>query len=403
MIKAQRQIVILGGGFGGLATAQSISGRFRVNLVDRREAFEYLPAIHELLSRSKTPDDLRLPLGELGERMGFVHVRAEVDRIDAERAEVLLATGQRLPYDAVVVALGGEDATHGIEGVREHAIGFKSVAECEAIASRLDALAARHEGGDVVIVGGGFEGVEALGEALRRHRSSGRLRIVLLDAADRLVPGLPRGVDGDVRSLAASHGVRFRFGERVARVSSSRVTLDSGGSLPADLVIWTGGIVGSPVIVRSGLSTSKGGWLPVRPTLQATTDDRIFAVGDAASFDDGLARQAYHALDMGRVAAGNLSRLLSGEPLEPFVPSSKPMLISFGDLASYLVTGAHAVKGSAFNLAKEAVYQMVTARFDPPGLSLSSRFARRLSRGGGLSATASLSALLGMGRFRILS
>jgi NADH dehydrogenase len=181
------------------------------------------------------------------------------------------------------------------------------------------------------------------------------------------------------------------------------VTLDSGGSLLADLVIWTGGIVGSPVIERSGLSTSQGGWLPVRPTLQAEADARIFAVGDAAGFANGLARQAYHALDMGRVAAKNLSRQLSGEPLEPFVPSSKPMLISFGDLAGFLVTGDRAVKGSAFTLAKEAVYQLVMARFDPPALSLSSRFARRLSRGGGLAAPASVGAWLGMGRFKVLS
>jgi NADH dehydrogenase len=339
----------------------------RVTLVDRGRSFQFLPNIHELLSSVKTPELLRIPLEHNVRRAGHAFLRDSVTAIDpVERAVETQRRRRPLRYDALIVALGGEDATRGVSGVFENAFPFKSVDQCERIGRRLAQLAARREAARVVIVGGGLEGVEALGEILRRYRDS-RLHLTLVEARDRLLPEAPAALDAHVRKLCGPYAVEFRMESPVQSIEPGAVVLQDGHSLPSDLTIWTGGPAPPALLAQSGLARP-GAWAPVADTLQSEEYAEVFVVGDAAELPSPLPKQAYHAIDMGACAARNAERLLSGRVLEPFGPAGKPTLISFGDLSCFLVVGERALAGAPLAAAKEAVFELVMAQLDaqPP-------------------------------------
>jgi NADH dehydrogenase len=405
--RARSRVVILGGGFAGLAAALHLrADHHRVTLVDRRACFEFLPNVHELLSGVKTPDLLRLPLGACLRHSGHRFVRDTVVGIDpASRTVRTRRRSSPLDYDSLIVALGGVDSTHGVEGVVEHALPFKSVDECARIGQRLARLARRRRPGRVVIVGGGLEGVEALGEILRRHRASRRLRLTLVEARERLLPEAPAALDPYLRELCAPHGVAFEVNVRVRRVEAARVVLSDGRSLPADLVIWTGGPAPPPLLAASGLAPA-GAWAPVDGTLQSKGHPEVFVAGDAAELPTTLPKQGYHALDMGVCAARNVERFLAGRDLVRFRPAEKPMLATFGDLTTLLVTGERVLAGPPLAAAKEAVFEAVMALLDPgPWSRRLPRIAARTGRAARAllwPAVSSLGALRRQGRLSLL-
>ena len=401
------RILILGGGFAGLAAAMELRpDRHDVTVVDRRGAFEFLPNIHELLSGVKTPELLRLPLKESVERAGHRFVRDTVTGIDAKGRAVSLSRRKRpLDYDALILCFGGVDATRGVPGVVEHAMPFKSIDECARIGRELAKLGRRRKPSDVVIVGGGLEGVEALGEILRAYRDAS-LRVHLVEARDRLLPEAPAVLDAHVRELCEPWPVELSFGAPVERIEEHAVVLSNGRSLASDLTIWTGGPAPPALLAEAGLAPP-GAWAPVEATLQHVEHPQVFIAGDAAALPDPLTKQGYHALDMGVCAARNAARLLEHKRLARFKPSGKPTLISFGDLSCFLVAGERVLAGPALAAAKEAVFELVMAQLDaqplwrrlPRAAQRTDRAVRSLL----WPTVSSLSALRRQGRVELLS
>jgi NADH dehydrogenase len=358
--------MIVGAGFAGLAAARCLDRRHAVTVIDRSVSFEWLPNIHELLSGAKRPADLRLPTRRLVTRAGHRFVRAEVTRIDGRAGQLTTADGRELAFDACIVAVGGVNDTYGVRGADRHAMPFKSVADCAAIGRRLAALARQREERSVVIVGGGLEGIEALGEILRRFRARGSLRVSVVESGPRLLPGAPPALDAAVRAHAVPLGVRFCIGSPVVAVTRSRVELRSGEKLQSDLTIWTGGVTASPLLRESGLVGKGTSWAPVTPALQSTRFGNVFVAGDAAALPGPLPKQAYFAMQMGRCAADNARRWLAGRPTRPFRPAPKPMLVAFGDLDTFLVRGRTVIASPTLASVKEAVFQFTMAEIDPP-------------------------------------
>jgi len=360
------QVVILGGGFGGLAAARGLAAdRFDVTLIDRRPAFEFLPNIHELLSGVKSPERLRLPLDNALAGLGHRFVNDTITGIDPVERSVGVDRRRRpIGYDALVVALGGVNATRGVAGVTDHAHSFKSVEDCAGIGHRLAELDAAGRGVRVVIIGGGLEGVEALGEILRRYRSNALLEVTLVEARERLLPEAPATLDSHVRALCRAFNVAIETEAPVAAIESNRVHLQDGRAIVADLVIWTGGPAPAPELSAGGLAP-KGAWVAVNESLQSNDHEAVFVVGDAAEVPDAVSKQAYHALDMGECVATNVARHLDGRELVPYRPSPKPMLISFGDLTCFIVVGGRVASGPSLSAAKEAVFELVMAQLDP--------------------------------------
>jgi NADH dehydrogenase len=362
----QGRIVIVGANFAGLTAAQHLGPEYAVTVIDRSPWFEWLPNVHELLSGVKRPADLRVPRQRLVARTGHRFLRAEVETIDAGAGRVTTSTGRELEFDVCIVAVGGLNDTLGVKGADRHAMPFKGVDDCHAIARRLAALARRRRESSVVIVGGGFEGIEALGEILRRYRDHPSMRVAVVEAGSRLLPGTPAWLDAAVRRHCVGRKVRFLTGSPVTSVTPRRVRLRSGAVLRSDLTIWTGGVTAPPLLRESRLADKPRQWAPVTAGLRSVRFDNVLVIGDAAGLPRPLGKQAYYAMQMGACAARNAARILAGRKPRDFRPSSKPMLVAFGDLDTFLVAGRSAIANPALAAAKELVFQVTMAQIDPP-------------------------------------
>lgn len=371
MLRSSRhRVVIIGASFAGLATAKGLGSRFDVTIIDRRTSFEFTPNIHELISGFKTPSDLRLALAPLIHRWGHQYRRGEVVAIDTSRRQVSLANGDRLDYDTLVVAVGGVDNTFGVAGVEEYAYPFKNVEQCAAIGERLTQLltssSAQRER-HIVIAGGGLEGVEALGEILRKYRSNEKLRVHLVEARDRLLPeegpALHREIAGHCQTL--SEKVSLSFGAPIARITEDAVLLQNDQLIPSELTVWTGGVSPPPLLHEAGLAESSR-WADVSPSLESRYVEGVFVIGDAADLGPRVTKQAYHGLDMGAQCAENIERRRRRRALLPYRPSRKPTLIAFGDLDTFLVSPQLVLGGAALAPLKEGVFQLVASQLAPP-------------------------------------
>jgi NADH dehydrogenase len=376
-----------------------------VTVIDRSPSFEWLPNIHELLSGVKRPTDLRLPLPRLVARAGHRFVRATVTAIDAPAGRLTTSDDRQFAFDVCIVAVGAVNDTAGVRGADRYAMPFKSVDDCAAIGRALATLARRPGKHSVVIVGGGFEGIEALGEVLRRYRHLEGLSISVVESGPRLLRGTPRALDAAVRARCAVYGVQFHTRSPVTAVTRKRVQLRSGEVLRSDLTIWTGGGMAPPLLRGSGLADKPRQWAPVTTALRSKRFDNLFVIGDAAALPRPLGKQAYYAMQMGECGADNARRALAGRVLRPFRPSPKPMLVAFGDLDTFLVSGRSVIASPALAALKEAVFQLTMSEIDPPldpsGLrdaaARLSGAAKRLA----LPMFASAAARVGLGRVAI--
>lgn len=354
-------VLIIGGGFAGLACANGLDAkRFAVTLIDRKANFEFLPNIHELLSGVKTPSQLQLSLRSNLKAAGHRFVRATVTGIDPDKRQVEVDTGLHFKADYLVVALGSADADFGVPGVSKHSFGFKSVAQCRAIGQSLRRVS--RLGGKVVIVGGGLEGIEALGEILRRYRGKPG-SLTLIEGKNALLPSGPKAAGAHIARHCAQHGVEIVIADPVARISAKTVQLRSGRRLRSDLTIWTGGPAPPALLANSGLAAPNS-WAPVNAALAHTEYEQVFVAGDAAQLESAISKQAYHAIDMGRSIAGNIQRLASGKSLRRYKPAPKPTLVAFGDLDTLLLSDKLNIAGPPLAAAKEAVFAAVMAQLD---------------------------------------
>ncbi len=362
----RKKVVIIGGNFAGLACATNLPSRFAVTVIDQSPHFEFLPNIHELLSAVKTPSLLRLPRKSIVQRAGHEFVEDRVVGIDAAGGRVSTASGASFAFDTCVVATGGVNNPFGVRGVEKFTKPFKSVRDCAQISERLNELAESGKKFSVVIVGGGLEGIEALGEILRRFGHHSRLSIHLVERSGSLVPGSSPAIGRAIRRKCRAYPVTFHLGERVESVTKTSVRLSSGQALTNDLTLWTGGAAPSPLLFECGLASQENTWAEVEPSLQSRRFEKVFVIGDAAGLPDPVSKQAYHAMDMGSHAAGNVKRYLAGCALKDFKPGPEISLISLGDLDTYLVVGKQVFAGPALAPLKELIFQANMARLDPP-------------------------------------
>jgi len=363
-------VVIIGANFGGLKAAVSLPKTFNVTVIDPEPFFEFLPNIHELVSGLKTPEMLQFPKEQAIKGAGHHFVREAVTAILPEQNTVLTASGSRLSYDYCILSFGGQENKAAVKGAENHALSFKSVSHCQAISERLKQLTNTKKNISIVIAGGGFEGIEALGEILRKYKNIKGIQIHIIEKQNRLMADAPVNIDREIRRLCKIHPVKFHTGKTITRIWKHSVDLSDKSKIPSQLTIWTGGARPPKILYESNLTDVPDQWLDVRSTLQHTAWPDIFAAGDIAEPPFFLRKQAYHSLDMGKTVAENIIRLHSGKSPKPFKPSAKPMLVAFGDMDTFLIDKKISVAGPSLSILKEAVFQYVMTDLDPSGVLL---------------------------------
>lgn len=363
---SRARVLIVGGGFAGLACALGLDARrFDVTVVDQRRHFEFIPNIHELISGLKKPADLRLPLSALLRDRGHRFRCARVATIDSAGRSITLANGHVLEGDYLVIACGSADANFGVAGVQRHTLALKSVEDGKTIAAGLRALRKKSGPGRVLVVGAGLAGVEALGEVLR-IRGASNWHVQLVEAQDRPLPAAPAAASRFISDACADAGVTLHLGEPVSRVTAKTVVLGGGQRLRSDMTIWTGGPAPPPLLADSGIA-GEGSWAAVARDLSLKGAQGVFVAGDSAELPRPLSRQAYFALDMGAAVADNIARLESGRRTRVLRALPRPTLLSFGATSAVLIAGRAAFEGKPLLALKEGIYTAVMAQLDRRG------------------------------------
>jgi NADH:quinone reductase (non-electrogenic) len=309
----RRRVVIVGGGFGGLAGARKLRrADVDVTLVDRRNHHLFQPLLYQVALGGLSPSDGASPIRAALKRSSNTTVlMAEVTDVDAERRQVVLDRGDRLDYDSLIVACGAQTSYFGHDEWRVVTCGLKTLADAVDLrarfygafeeAERTDDAAARAEWLTFVVIGGGPTGVEVAGQlaitagALRRQFrriDPDEVRVILLDAGDRVVAAFSEKLSGKVSDSLGQLGVTVREGARATSIDSGGVTVEVGGAserIDARTVIWAAGVnsvaLTEALARATGADTDRGGRIKVNPDLTVPGRPEISVIGDVASLE----------------------------------------------------------------------------------------------------------------------
>lgn len=363
------RVVVIGAGFAGLWAVRALADEpVDVLLVDRQNYHTFLPLLYQVAAAELGPTDIAYPVRSILRDQRNADFRmAEVTGVDLDARQVVTAAG-RIPWDHLLVAMGATTHYFGVEGAREHAFPLRTMDE--AIPLRHHVLArfeaAAHESDPnrrrqlltFAVVGGGPTGVEysgALSELvhgpLRKDYpmlDMGDVRILLLEALGEVLQGMPESLSSYARERLLKRKVDVRLGASVTRVGPGWVELDGGERIDTETVVWTAGVRGSPGPGDWGLPVTKGGRIPVLPTLQVDGHASVWAAGDLAHLEeDGepLPGVAPVALQQGTLVGRNIARVVRGESPDPFEYRDPGMLAVIGRNAAVARLGGRNFKG----------------------------------------------------------
>jgi NADH dehydrogenase FAD-containing subunit/uncharacterized membrane protein YphA (DoxX/SURF4 family) len=300
------QIVIVGGGFAGIAAARGLRfQRCAVTLVDRQNYHLFQPLLYQVATASLSPADIATPIRTLFRDQHNIRVLlGRVVGIDADTKEVSLAGGARLRYDMLVLATGARHAYFGRDDWESYAPGLKTVENATEIRRRLllafeqaeaaDDAAVRQALLTFAVIGGGPTGVElagAIAELARRGMARefrnidpAQARVVLVQAGDRLLPTFPASLSSAAARSLAALGVEVRLGAAVDSVDEAGITLGST-HIACRTCFWAAGVAASPAGTWIGADCDRAGRLKVNKDLTVPGRNEIFAVGDTAAVD----------------------------------------------------------------------------------------------------------------------
>jgi NADH dehydrogenase len=351
-------LVVLGAGFAGLTAAREAAReRLRVTVVDRRNHHVFQPLLYQVATAALSAPDVAAPIRRIlrHDRLTSVLLDEAVS-LDLEGRRALLAGGGAIAYDYLIVATGATHSYFGHDEWAPHAPGLKTLEDALEIRRRLllafekaeqEPEAARREPWmTFVVVGGGPTGVELAGALaeIARHTLRGDFRkidpstarVVLLEAADRLLPPYPPPLSESARRQLEGLGVEVRTGGLVTAVDEGGVTVGDQ-RIHTRTVLWAAGVAASPLGRALGAPVDRAGRVRVTAELNVPGRPEVFVAGDLVAFEqDGRAVPgvAPAAMQMGRHAARNAARLARGQPPRPFRYVDKGSLATIGRSAA---------------------------------------------------------------------
>jgi NADH:ubiquinone reductase (H+-translocating) len=371
--EASRDIVVVGGGAAGLELATRVGdrlgrrGRARIVLVDHARTHLWKPMLHSVAAGSIDPGEYQVNYLAQAHWHGFRYHFGELVGLDRTAKQIHLAAmfddeGHQITpprsvrYDTLVIAIGSITNDFGTPGVAEHAVQLETPADAErfnrllvnaCVRAQTQKAPVRAGQLHVAIIGAGATGTELAAELHRTTREvvaygldridpKRDIRIVLVEAADRILPGLPQRISDAAQRVLGKLGVEVRTGARVTKVAADGVQLADGTLIPSELVVWAAGVK-APDVLRGldGLEVNRINQLMVEPTLQTTRDPHIFAIGDCAACPrpgqpTPVPPRAQAAHQEAAHMVQQIERQLRGKPLLPYTYRDFGSLVSLG-------------------------------------------------------------------------
>ena len=402
----RHRIVVVGGGAAGLELVTRLGDRVgrggaEVTLIEKARTHLWKPLLHAVAAGSMDPGEHELNYLAQAHWHHFRYRLGELASIDRVRKEVLVApaydeegrqiTSERaFGYDTLVVAIGSVTNDFGTPGVAEYAVPLETPEQAVRFNRRLVNACIRAHAQEtpvrpgqlhVVVIGAGATGTElaaelhrtireVVGYGLDRVDPQRDIRIILLEAADRILPALPERIAEATRALLSELGVEVRTGARVAEVRADGVVLEGGEVIASELVVWSAGVKAPDVLhALDGLESNRINQLVVLPTLQTTRDPAIFAIGDCAAcpragFAQPVPPRAQAAHQQASHLARQLPRLIDGLAPEMFTYRDFGSLVSLGrystvgSLMGFLVGRSMFIEGLFARLMYRSLYKM---------------------------------------------
>ncbi|MFJ3640378.1 NAD(P)/FAD-dependent oxidoreductase [Streptomyces sp. NPDC090108] len=357
------RILVVGAGFAGVECVRHLErelapGEADVTLVTPYSYQLYLPLLPQVASGVLTPQSIAVSLRRSRKyRTRIIPGGAIGVDPEAKVCVVRTITDEIVnePYDYLVLTPGSVTRTFDIPGLAEHAIGMKTLAEAAYIrdhviaqldlADASDDPAEREARLQFVVVGGGYAGTETAAclqrlthAAVKRYPrlDPGLIKWHLIDIAPKLMPELGDRLGRSALEILRDRGIDVSLGVSVEKVTEDQVTFTDGRVIPTHTLIWTAGVVGSPLIDTFGAEKVRG---RLKTTAEMTVpgQDGMFALGDAAAVPD-LAKggdavcppTAQHAMRQGKKVAENVIASLRGEPLQPYVHKDLGLVVDLG-------------------------------------------------------------------------
>jgi NADH:ubiquinone reductase (H+-translocating) len=309
---SRRRVVIVGGGFGGLAAARRLRhADVDVTVIDRKQHHLFQPLLYQVALGAVSPGECATPIRvSLRRSRSATVLMAEVVDFDVERKEVVLDRGERIPYDSLIVACGMETAYFGNDEWKDVSCGLKTLADAVDLRDRIfgafeqaereTSPEARAEWLTFAVIGGGPTGVEVAGALAvltkqSREKDFSRIgpdegRIILLDAGERVLSPFSESLSAKAARGLAELGVTVREGVRATAIDSRGVTIEHGGEperIATRTVIWAAGVRAVPVAgalaKATGVDTDRAGRIPVGSDLTLPGHPEISVIGDVAS------------------------------------------------------------------------------------------------------------------------
>ena len=426
---APHRIVVVGGGAAGLELATRAGerlgrrGRAQVALVDCARTHLWKPLLHEVAAGSMDPGENEVNYLAQAHWHGFRFRFGEMVGLNRSRKEILLAATfddegrqitppRAISYDTLVIAIGSITNDFDTKGVTDYAVPLETTAQATRFNRRLvnACLRAQTQAGPVLpgqlhvaIVGAGATGTELAAELHRTLREvvtygldridpKRDIHIVLIEAADRILAGLPERISKATHGLLDEMGVEVRTSARVTEVTAEGVKLADGDFIASELVVWAAGVK-APAVLRDldGLEVTRINQLVVERTLQTTRDPDIFAIGDCAACPrPGEAAPVPPRAQAAHQEASHMlrqiERRLHGAPLEPYTYRDFGSLVSLGrwttvgNLMGFLVGRSFFIAGLFAQLMYRSLRLMHERAVNGTARAIVGNFARALSR-----------------------
>jgi NADH dehydrogenase len=342
------KVVILGGGFGGLAAARALYKSAEVTVVDRHNFQTFLPLLYQVSTAGLAADHVAYPIRGALRKTDIKFRMGSPISIDHKNQEVKLDSSEVLQFDHLIVALGSVSADFGIPGVNEYALGMKTVHEALTIRAeimrRFEDLCRFEDDTklSISVIGGGPTGVEmagAIAELIRgplksdQANAAAHIQVSLIEAGPRLLPPFAPSLSARTKKDLEKLGVKVLLNTAVKAIEHRKIILKDDSVLNSEITIWAAGVKGSDAMAQLNLPTN-GNRVAVEPTMQVKNYPNIWALGDIAGAlgKDGrpLPMVAPVAIQQGKFIAKQIARLMAKKPLTDFKYLDKGSMATIG-------------------------------------------------------------------------
>lgn len=340
MISAQQtnfsrpRVVIIGGGFGGLHVAAGLKkAPVAITLIDRRNYHLFQPLLYQVATAELEPNNIAFPIRKImRQQKNCDVVLGEVVAIDLA-GKWVEANGGKIPYDYLILATGAKQSYFGHDEYRVHAPGLKSIDDALEVRRRVLLAfeeaeweadeASRRSKLTFVIVGGGPTGMELAGAIMELasktlpkdfHNIDTRCaRVILIQGAERLVPGMPEDLAIKAQRVLERAGVEIRLNTLVTNVTDEGVVIGEEKIL-AENIFWAAGVQGQEVSKSLGVKLDRGGRVLVGSDMSIPEHSEVFVIGDAASATDTATSKAIPGVAQGAIQAGDfVAKIIDNE------------------------------------------------------------------------------------------